>query len=315
MLESYQLNELTNGAYGLTKRQARLDQYTSFRIGGPCELLIEPTSEKELLRTIRYLQAESLPYYLLGNGSNVLVRDGGFPGVIVVLGRLFSDFSIDGVSVTAQAGTALHDLAEASFRAGLTGLEELSGIPGTVGGGVMMNAGAYGKEMKDVVRSVRAINRAGKLVELTIEEMAMGYRRSRMMEEGMIVVQVTFSLQEDAPEKILARYQDFSQRRAEKQPLDRYSAGSTFKRPAEGYASALIDQAGLRGFSYGQAQVSEKHCGFLINQGQASAREMLTLIDLVQKRVREKFAIDLEPEVRIIGVDVEENASSGHKLQ
>lgn len=303
MLKAYQIDELTNGAYGLTKENAPLSHYTTFHIGGPCDLLVEPTGEKELLRTYRYLRSEEIPYYIIGRGSNLLIRDGGIPGVVILLNRLYSDVTIEGSKITAQTGAGLRDVALLSFEAGLTGMEEISGIPGSVGGGVYMNAGAYGGEMKDVVESIHAVTKDGQLITLTIDEMEMGHRTSRMMTEGMLVTEVVFQLKEGNPQKIRAAYEDFTHRRTTKQPLDDYSAGSVFKRPKGGYASALIDQAGLRGLSVGDAQVSEKHCGFMINRGHAKASDVLALIEKVQKEVKDQFGIDLEPEVRIIGVD------------
>ena len=307
MLKKYQMQELSNGAYGLTKENAPLYSYTTFHIGGPCGLLIEPTGEKELLRTYRYLRSENIPYYIIGRGSNLLIRDGGIPGVVILLNRLYADITLEGKKITAQTGASLHDVAMLSFEAGLTGLEALSGIPGSVGGGVYMNAGAYGGEMKDVVTSIRAVNKEGEVVSFNIDEMAMGHRTSRMMTEGMLVTEVVFELKEGDPDKIRAAYEDYTNRRETKQPLDDYSAGSVFKRPKGGYASALIDQAGLRGLSVGDAQVSEKHCGFMINRGHAKAKDVLALIEKVQKEVKRQFGIDLEPEVRIIGVDQRED--------
>lgn len=301
MIGEIERKELMNGAYGICTDGALLSEHTTFRIGGPCDLLIEPTCEKELVRLIRYMHCKKIPYYVLGKGSNILVKDGGLDGVCLLLGHKYSDCWIEGNKVSSAAGTEIKELALLSFKAGLTGLEELSGIPGSVGGGAIMNAGAYGKEMKDVVESVRAISREGEIVDINIENMDMSYRSSRMMKEGLIISRVNFSLKEGEKEEIYNKYEDYSERRSSKQPLDKFSAGSTFKRPVGGYAAALIDQAGLRGFKHGDAQVSDKHCGFLINNGNAKAKEVLELIEIVQEKVREKFDIELEPEVRIIG--------------
>lgn len=303
MLTERQYQELEHGAYGLTQRDVPLSEYTTFHIGGTCDLLIEPTSEKELIRLIRYLYAENIPYYLLGKGSNILVKDGGFRGVIVHLGRRYADCTIDGTTVCAQAGISLKDVAEKSFRARLTGLEPLSGIPGTLGGAVYMNAGAYNAEICEWITSVRLIDHAGMIHEKSAEEMEFSYRNSLAQKEKMIVSQVVMELKTGDMEQILAAYTDYSERRAAKQPLEKYSAGSTFKRPVGGYASKLIDDAKLRGYRHGGAAVSEKHCGFLINENQASAKEMLELIAHVQQVVAQKFSIHLEPEVRIIGED------------
>lgn len=301
MLTDFQLEELRRGAYGSTREHIALKDYTTFHIGGPVRMMLEPTSEKELLRSVRYLRSEGIPFYVLGNGSNVLFRDGGFDGVIIRLGKLFSDVCIDGATVTAQAGALLSAVSCATFRAALTGLEPLSGIPGTIGGAVVMNAGAYNREMKDVVTMVRAIDAAGEIIELSNAQLAMGYRTSRVQTEGLIVTEVALTLEPGHAEEILASYEDYTARRVSKQPLDKHSAGSTFKRPVNGYASKLIDDAGLRGFSHRDAQVSEKHCGFLINNGEATCEDMLALIAKVQARVKSMFGVDLEPEVRIVG--------------
>ena len=301
MLTDFQLEELRRGAYGSTREHIVLKDYTTFHIGGAARMLIEPTSEKELLRSVRYLRAEGIPFYILGNGSNVLFRDGGFDGIIIRLGKLYSDICIDGSCVTAQAGALLSAVAKASFRASLTGMEALSGIPGTIGGAVVMNAGAYNSEMKDVIASVRAIDAEGEIIELSCEALALGYRTSRVQSEGLIVTEVTLQLKSGDAADIEAAYADYTQRRVSKQPLDKYSAGSTFKRPVNGYASKLIDDAGLRGYAFREAQVSDKHCGFLINNGNATCSDMLTLIGQVQERVRAQFGIELEPEVRIVG--------------
>lgn len=303
MISEKNRQELLTGAYGLVSEDVPLKDYTNFHIGGPCEILVEPTSEKELLRAVRFLRAEKIPYYVLGNGSNILVRDGGFRGVVIHLGRQFSDCIIDGTKIRVQAGALLSKVAELSFRAGLTGMEEISGIPGSVGGCTAMNAGAYGGEMKDVISRVRAINPCGEVVTYDNAELDFSYRSSRLLKEGDLVLEVEFSLKEGDPKAIRAAFEDYDTRRRTKQPLEDYSAGSTFKRPVGGYASQLIDEAGLRGFSIGRAQVSEKHCGFLINQDNASAKDVLALIAEVQRIVKEKFGIALEPEVRIIGED------------
>lgn len=301
MLSKLVKEELLSGAYGLVQENIQLKEYTSFRIGGPCDLFIEPTSTKELVRSLRFLRTEKVPYYIFGNGSNILVKDGGFSGVVIKLGKQFSDCLIDGDRVQVQAGCLLSELAKKSFRAGLTGMEDLSGIPGSVGGGVVMNAGAYKQEMKDVVKSVLALDQNNQIVELSNEELDFSYRNSRLLREDMLVIEIIFQLKKGDPEAIQKRYEEVTFLRTSKQPLDRFSAGSTFKRPANGYASKLIDEAGLRGYTIGRAQVSEKHCGFLINMDEATAKDMLALIHYVQKVVKEKFQIDLEPEVRIIG--------------
>lgn len=303
MLLEQQYRELCSGAYGLVERDVPLSKYTTFQIGGPVDVFIEPTSEKELIRSIRYLRAEQIPFYLMGNGSNLLVRDGGLRGAVIHLGKHYSDVVVNGTAIRAQAGASLASIAKMSFRASLTGMEALSGIPGSVGGAATMNAGAYNAEMKDVVSGIRVINREGEVTTFHGDEMDFSYRHSRVQSEGLIVSEVYFELRPGEAQEIEAAYRDYTMRRTSKQPLEKASAGSTFKRPVGGYASALIDNAGLRGYSVGAAQVSEKHCGFLVNNGGASASQMLELIDYVSKEVERRFGIRLEPEVRIIGED------------
>ena len=305
-----QLRELESGAYGLTERNALMAAHTTFRVGGPADLFIEPTAEKEFVRCVRFLHAESIPYLLVGNGSNLLVRDGGIRGVVIHLGKYYSDAVIDGRMIRAQAGMGLAAVSKMSFRAGLTGMEPLSGIPGSVGGAVTMNAGAYGQEMQQVVCGVRALNAKGEIVELSADELKFSYRHSRLLTEKLFASEVLFCLARGEEMEIQASYADYTMRRQSKQPLELPSAGSTFKRPPGNYASALIDQAGLRGLSVGAAQVSEKHCGFIVNRGGASAAEILALIQKVQERVAEKFGVQLEPEVRIIGEELCGSSSS-----
>lgn len=301
MIKENQRAELRSGAYGIVTENVCLSSLTTFHLGGPCDLLIEVTSEKEALRTIRYLRSNAIPFFIIGNGSNLLVRDGGLDGVVVKMGPAFSDVTVDGNLITAQAGAAVAKVAQASFRAGLTGMEALAGIPGTVGGGVIMNAGAYEQEMKDVLCSLHAIADDNTLCTLSREEMELGYRTSRMMRENMVVTEVTFALKPGNPEKIREKAEEFAVRRRTKQPLDKYSAGSTFKRPQGHFAGALIEQAGLRGYTLRGAQVSDKHCGFLINNGEATARDVLDLMAYVQDTVKKHSGVDLEPEVRIMG--------------
>lgn len=303
MLSGEQNKELLTGAYGLAREGVLLKELTTFKLGGPCDLLLEPTCCKEVIRAVRYLRAKKIPFYVIGNGSNLLVRDGGIEGVVLKLGSKFSDIIIDGNIVRAQSGLALKKAATYSFKAGLSGMEALSGIPGTLGGAAIMNAGAYGSEMKDVIKSVKVIDKNGEILDLSADDMLMGYRTSRMMQEGMIILEVVMELEQGDPEKIEEAYQDFLNRRKSKQPLDKASAGSTFKRPEGYFAGKLIEDAGLRGFRMGRVQVSEKHCGFVINDSGADASEVLDLIRYIQKTVWDKFRVELEPEIRIIGRD------------
>ena len=275
--------------------------HTTFRAGGCTDYLVEPESVDEVREIVRLCRQEHVPYYVVGNGSNLLVSDEGYRGVILHLYKNMSGFGISGSHVKAQAGALLVRVAKTAAKEGLAGLEFASGIPGTIGGAVVMNAGAYGGEMKDVVTKVRVLLQDGSIRDYTGEEMDFGYRRSRVIEEQGIVLEAEMQLKADDPEAIAARMDDLKNRRVTKQPLEYASAGSTFKRPEGYFAGKLIEDAGLRGFQVGDAQVSEKHCGFVINRGHATASEIMELIQKVQKRVYEQSGVRLEPEVKLLG--------------
>ncbi|MCQ2539498.1 MAG: UDP-N-acetylmuramate dehydrogenase [Acetatifactor sp.] len=278
-----------------------LRQHTSFRIGGPCDALVRPENEAQLAEVIAYLHRENIPCFLLGNGSNLLVSDKGFEGVIVQVAGNMSQVTVDGCKVIAQAGASMHKAAKVAYENGLTGLEFASGIPGTVGGGAVMNAGAYDGEFKDVVCQVEVLTPEGEKLILDNAGMQFGYRDSILKKLPYIVTSVTFECKPGDPAAILAKMEDFAERRRSKQPLEFPSAGSTFKRPEGAFAGKLIMDAGLRGFAVGGAQVSEKHCGFVINTGGATAVDVHQLIEHVQKCVKEQFSVDLEPEVLFLG--------------
>lgn len=271
-----------------------LSRHTSFQIGGPAERMAAPENESELLELL--LQK---PAAVIGAGTNLLVRDEGIRGLVVKIGAEMSDISIEGNVLTAQAGAKLSQIAQAALRAGLSGLEFAAGIPGTVGGAVAMNAGAYGGEIRQVLRDARVIAE-GEIKTLTCAEMDFGYRRSVVLEKGYIVAGATFCLTPADPEAISAKMSELAQKRREKQPLNLPSAGSTFKRPEGFFAGALIEEAGLKGLSVGGAQVSEKHAGFVVNTGGATCADVLALVERVQQAVREKYAVELEMEVRIL---------------
>ena len=275
-------------------------RHTTFRVGGPAQRMFFPASEEELCTAVRAARAEGVPVQLVGNGSNLLVRDGGLKGLTIVFGELFSEVWIDGNRLCAQAGALLSRVAAAAQAAGLAGLEFASGIPGTLGGGCAMNAGAYGGQLSDVLVSARVLL-DGEARTLSLAEMEMGYRTTRPLREGGAVLSACFALEADDPAAILARMQDFNARRREKQPLNLPSAGSTFKRPEGHFAGGLIEQCGLKGCSIGGAQVSAKHAGFIVNTGGATAAEILALIAHVQRVVLEETGVQLEPEVRILG--------------
>ena len=250
--------------------------------------------------------ANNVPVTVIGHGSNLLVRDGGIRGLVICIGKNMRQITREGNIIRAQAGAMLGSVAMEAAEAGLRGLEFASGIPGTVGGGVTMNAGAYCGEIVQVVKEVHGIYPDGRKICLSREEMDFGYRHSVVMEKGFIVTEAVFELEPGDPAVIRARMSELNAKRAEKQPLDLPSAGSTFKRPEGYYASALIDQCGLKGYSIGGARVSEKHAGFLVNTG-TSSKDFLKLMQKVQDIVEERAGVRLEPEIRIIGVDVRES--------
>lgn len=278
-----------------------LKDHTTFRVGGEADAIVLIDSAEQLQRLLRYLPKVEIPYYILGNGSNVLVGDKGYRGIIIKLAESMSRVTVCGNRVTAQAGASLAKVARVAMEHGLTGLEFAAGIPGTVGGGVIMNAGAYDGEMKMVVDEVTVINGEGELLTLDNATMEFGYRTSAIKDQKFVVTECTFLLQPGEKEEIKGKMDDFGARRREKQPLEYPSAGSTFKRPEGHFAGKLIMDAGLRGFTVGGAQVSEKHCGFVINTGAATAADIKCLMEQVQKEVYRQFSVRLEPEVIMLG--------------
>ena len=281
--------------------QEPMSGHTTFKVGGPAACLIELEREEQLCNIQRYLSLVEVPFFVLGNGSNVLVSDEGYPGVVLQIGEKMGGIRVEGTRIVAQAGALLSQVARAALSQELTGLEFASGIPGTVGGGVVMNAGAYGGEMKQVVTKVRVVNQSGEIMELDNSTMEFGYRYSTIRNKPFVVTEVTFQLKEGKAEEIKAVMDDLAARRREKQPLEYPSAGSTFKRPEGYYAGELIMNAGLRGYRIGGAKVSEKHCGFVVNMGNATAMDIMDVIRDVQDCVKEKFNVDLEPEVVFLG--------------
>lgn len=283
------------------KLQEPMSKHTTFRIGGPADFYLCPHSTKEVQQAVQICKEENLPYFILGNGSNLLVSDKGYRGVIIQLWKNFSDISVKGCCITAKAGALLSKVAAEALEAGLTGMEFASGIPGTIGGAVFMNAGAYGGEMKDIIKEVKVLDDRGEVRVLSNEEMKLGYRTSIVKEKGYTVLSAVLELKKGEPSVIRETMEDLKNRRTSKQPLDMPSAGSTFKRPEGYFAGKLIMDSGLRGFSVGGAQVSEKHCGFVVNKGGATAEDVTALIREVQRRVKEKFGVELETEVRFLG--------------
>ena len=289
----------------LAREQIRVDEpmsrHTTFRVGGPADYFVEPETKEELAEVLKLCRNEHMPCYILGNGSNLLVGDGGYRGVMVALNKAWSGISTDHGIIRAGAGALLSAVAKQALRNALTGLEFASGIPGTVGGAVVMNAGAYGAEMADVLGRVTLLTPEGNVLVSDPGELALGYRASNIPGRNCVVLEAEFSLDPGREEQILQRMEEFAARRKEKQPLEYPSAGSTFKRPAGHFAGKLIEDAGLRGFSVGGAQVSKKHCGFVINRGKATARDVRDLCQEVQKRVLEHSGVELELEVRLLG--------------
>ena len=283
-----------------------LSRHTSFQIGGPAALFCEPQNKRQLARAVAVCRQAGVRYYLLGKGTNILFADEGFDGVVIHIGEVLGNIECNGLSVTAQAGAALSKVCIAAANEGLSGLEFAYGIPGCVGGAVYMNAGAYGGEIKDVLACATFLDETGAERTLQAGELQLGYRTSVFEREPWCILSATFTLREDDTGPIRERMADYARRRMEKQPLDMPSAGSTFKRPAGYFAGKLIQDSGLRGVSRGGAQVSEKHAGFVINTGQATCQDILTLIRLVRDRVFQQTGVRLEPEVRLLGCTLEE---------
>ena len=296
--------------YAKVETNVSMADYTSFRAGGCARYLAFPEDEAALIAVMREVQEAGVPYYVTGNGSNILVRDGGFPGVIIKIADGFSEIRTDGEMIVAGAGALLSTIAKEAARQSLTGLEFASGIPGSLGGAVYMNAGAYDGEMKNVLETVRLLDpKTGAIREAKVEELELGYRYSKLYETGEIILGAVIRLQTGDPDEIRSRIRDFTERRTTKQPLVYPSAGSFFKRPQGYYAGKLVQDARLKGLTVGGAQVSTLHSGFVINIGGATAADIISLMHLVQARVKEQFGVDLEPEVRIIGVEEGESDS------
>lgn len=277
-----------------------MSKHTTFRIGGAADVFVTPSSEEDIIAVLSYVTDNNIPCYIVGNGSNILVKDKGFRGVIIQLYRNFNSVSVEGNIIRAQAGALLSAVARTAAENSLKGMECLSGIPGTIGGAVCMNAGAYGGEMKDIVSSIKVISK-GKILKIKGDDAKFRYRGSRIMDENMIVLEAEIVLEKGRKNEILYKMKELMEQRNAKQPVEMPSAGSTFKRPEGYFAAKLIDDSGMRGYSVGGAQVSEKHCGFVVNKGNASAEDVVKLMEDVQKKVKEKFDVELEPEVRIIG--------------
>ena len=278
-----------------------MKKHTTFRIGGPADVFVMPRTIEEVSKALEICRQEQLPYFILGNGSNLLVSDQGYRGVIIQLDRNMEEITVDGTEIRAAAGALLSSIAVEARRASLAGFEFAGGIPGTLGGAVVMNAGAYGGEMKDVLKEVTVMTGDGEIRVIPASELEMGYRTSIIKKAGYLVLGATISLKKGNLEEIKALTRELSEKRTSKQPLEFPSAGSTFKRPEGYFAGKLIMDSGLRGYQIGGARVSDKHCGFVINAGDATAQDVVALMDHVTEVVREKYGVTLEPEVKFLG--------------
>ncbi len=277
-----------------------MSRHTTFRVGGPADFLVAP-DEATLPGVVAYCRDGGIPCLIIGNGSNLLCGDGGIRGVVVEIGKAMSAVEVDGCTIKAGAGALLSSVAAQAAKRGLAGMEFASGIPGSTGGAVVMNAGAYGGEMRDIVKSVAAMDLDGEVKNIPAGELELSYRHSVIPEKGYVVLSVTYALQKGRMEDIQARMDELKEKRIAKQPLEYPSAGSTFKRPEGYFAGKLIEDAGLKGYSVGGARVSEKHSGFVINAGNATAADVRALMSHVQETVMEKFGVWLEPEVKFVG--------------
>lgn len=278
-----------------------MSRHTTFKIGGPADYFLMPDKDTDVGRIVKICKESAIPYFILGNGSNLLVGDGGYRGVVIQIYKNMSAVTVEGTEITVQAGALLSSVAAAAKNAVLTGFEFAGGIPGTMGGAVVMNAGAYGGEMKDVLTEVTVMDEEGEIVTLPADKLELGYRTSIIKTAGYIVLEAKLQLKEGNPEVIRETMKDLTIRRTTKQPLEYPSAGSTFKRPEGYFAGKLIMDSGLAGYQVGGAQVSEKHCGFVINAGGATARDVRTLMDNVRDIVYKKYGVTLEPEVKFLG--------------
>ncbi|EDS78616.1 UDP-N-acetylenolpyruvoylglucosamine reductase [Clostridium botulinum C str. Eklund] len=286
------------------KNNILMKNYTSFKVGGPADIFVTPNSYEKVKGVISICKENRIPYFILGNGSNVLVRDGGIRGVVISFNKL-SNIHSEGEKIIADSGALLSMVANTALKNDLTGFEFAHGIPGSVGGAVAMNAGAYNGEISQVIDSATVIDNNGEIVKLSKEELNLSYRNSIILKSGYIVLNAAFELKKGDHDAIKGRMDDLMRRRREKQPLEYPSAGSTFKRPEGYFAAKLIEDCGLKGTHVGDAEVSIKHSGFLINKGKASAKDILELIEVVKKEVKEKFDVELNTEVRIVGEESE----------
>ena len=290
--EFYDINDI--------KIDEKLSEYVKFKVGGPADILLIPNSKEQVIKSIKICKENNIPFYLIGNGSNILVRDGGFRGVVLSLKNV-KNIYVDGEKIEAECGVMLKEVSDKAIENSLTGFEFACGIPGTIGGAVFMNAGAYDGEISKVIESAEVIDENCNIIRLSREELDFGYRSSLVMKKGYTVLSAVFKLEKGQVKTIKELIEDLTNKRESKQPLEYPSAGSTFKRPTGYFAGKLIQDAGLKGYSIGGAAVSEKHSGFVINKGNATAKDITDLIKHIQDEVKKQFGVDLHPEVRIIG--------------
>lgn len=281
-----------------------MKNHTSFKIGGPVDIMFIPKSEEEIINSIKFCRENKINYMIMGNGSNLLVSDQGIKGAVIKINDNFNSITFDGKRVYCQGGALLNAVSRRSRDHTLTGIEFANGIPGTIGGAITMNAGAYGGEMKDIVTKVRALDKNLQVKEYTNDEMNFRYRGSRVVDDSLVVLGVEFQLEFGDLDIINETMRDLTHKRSSKQPLELPSGGSTFKRPVGQFAGKLIEDSGLKGLNYGGAQVSDKHCGFVVNKDNASCKDVVTLISIIKKTVKDKFDVELEPEIKFIGVDM-----------
>ncbi len=292
------IEEICNRFGCVCERDVELSDKTTMKISGRCDLYIEPNSEECLIELLDVCRMNNIPRFILGNGSNVLIKS--FHGVVIHMGGGLGGLSVNGNTITAGAGISLSSVCNTALSNSLTGMESLFGIPGSVGGALYMNAGAYGAEMKDVVLSARCVDSRGNIVDIPLEEMALGYRKSVFSSNGMCILSVTFGLENGDKDEIGAKMHEVTKKRRDKQPLEYPSCGSTFKRPKDGFAAALIEECGLKGYTVGGAQVSEKHSGFVINKGGATFEDVIGLVEHIKRVVREQKGVELECEMLIV---------------
>ena len=282
------------------KIDEKLSSYVNFKVGGPADILLIPKSKEQVIKSVEVCKENKIPFYLIGNGSNILVRDGGFRGVVISLKEV-NTIIVDGDKIEAECGAMLKAVSDKAMGNSLTGFEFACGIPGTIGGAVFMNAGAYDGEIAHVIESAEIIDEECNIVRLSNKDLDFGYRSSIVMKKGYTVLSAVFKLEKGQVKTIKELVDDLTNKRESKQPLEYPSAGSTFKRPTGYFAGKLIQDAGLKGYSIGGAAVSEKHSGFVINKGNATAKDITDLIKYIQDEVKRQFGVELHPEVRIIG--------------